>query len=68
MAQDAEGFSVFLGNMPSSDTKDLAVLQMIKWLAKNNAHAECPPWVLTISSPAVKARAKQVIATGAASE
>ena len=65
LSADAVGFSTFLGKTPPSDTKDLAVLQMIKWLAKKNAQAECPAWLKTITSPTVKARAEQVISTDA---
>lgn len=61
LTADALGFSEYLGKMPPSDTKDLAILQMIKWLTNKNASAECVPWLEAIHAPRIKMMAVQVI-------
>ena len=60
LTADALGFSEYLGKMPPSDTKDLAILQMIKWLTEKKADAECAPWLEAIHSPRVKMMAVQL--------
>lgn len=61
LTADAVGFSEYLRKVPASDTKDLAILQMIKWLSKENASSECAPWLEVIHSPTIKIKAFHVI-------
>jgi hypothetical protein len=54
---DAIGFSQFLGSMAPSETKDMAILQMIKWLVKKDSKSDSQPWLNAIGSQSCEAGA-----------
>ena len=62
LTADAIGFSEYLVKLPPSYTRDLAVWEMIKWLNKENARAECTSWLQAIHSPTIKKKAEQAMA------
>lgn len=58
---DAIGFSQYLGNMAPSGTKDIAILQMIKWLVKRDSKSDSQPWLNAIGSHAIRDEATKII-------
>lgn len=58
---DAIGFSQYLGSMAPSETKDMAILQMIKWLVKKDSKADSQPWLNAIGSQSMRNEAVAII-------
>jgi hypothetical protein len=54
LGADAQATSRVLNALPPSRTKDLAVSEMVMWLAKVGSKEECAAWMQTIADPEVR--------------
>ncbi len=63
LGADAMATSRMLAALPPSRTKDLAVSEMVGWLAKMGSRDECGPWLETIADPVIRARTAEGIST-----
>ena len=61
LGADAQATCRVLTGLPPSRTRDLAVSEMVMWLAKVDSKEECAAWMQTIADPEVRALSAEAI-------